>query len=266
MAINKRMNVCLALALLLLLLVSVAVAAPVPRYPARQGLVTDNAAVLSTSLVKDIGTLNNRLQGNDLGQLAVVTVDFLDGATIEQYASGLRTTWGLDDKTSLLLLAVGEDQYLLDGSSLPISRQTQQKLLSAYLEEPFLRQDYDGALTAFLPALAAELSKARGKTVDTTGLFGLASTSTQQRSQAWTERPQATSAPTAAQRFTQEDEESGFSLGKVFLTVFLLMVIFGNSGRARRRGNPGGCGCGCAPFSSILAGLGLWKLWGGKRR
>ena len=45
--------------------------------------------------------------------------------------------------------------------------------------------------------------------------------------------------------------------GKVILTVFLLMVIFGNHGRRRRS-----CmGCGCAPFSSILAALGLWKLW-----
>jgi len=45
--------------------------------------------------------------------------------------------------------------------------------------------------------------------------------------------------------------------------VFLLMVIFGGD-RRRRRGC--GCfGCGCAPFSSLLAGLGLWKLWGDDR-
>ena len=62
-------------------------------------------------------------------------------------------------------------------------------------------------------------------------------------------------------RVTREDKSTGFSLGKVLLTIFLLMVIFGNhQGRRGRRGR-NGCGCGCAPFSSILAALGLWKLW-----
>jgi len=42
----------------------------------------------------------------------------------------------------------------------------------------------------------------------------------------------------------------------VILTLFLLSVIFGKKPRARR-----GCGCGCAPFSSLLAALGLYKLW-----
>ena len=54
------------------------------------------------------------------------------------------------------------------------------------------------------------------------------------------------------------------SLGKVILTVFLLMIIFGNRGHRRGRGRRDdrrGCGCGCMPFSSILAALGLWKLW-----
>ncbi|MBQ7866271.1 MAG: hypothetical protein IJ350_07860, partial [Clostridia bacterium] len=62
---------------------------------------------------------------------------------------------------------------------------------------------------------------------------------------------------TGLERVTEEDKDTGFSLGKVILTVFLLMVIFGKKDRRGRHG----CGCGCAPFSSILAALGLWKLW-----
>ena len=66
------------------------------------------------------------------------------------------------------------------------------------------------------------------------------------------------------ERIVREDQSSGISFGKVILTVFFLMIIFG--GENRRRNSGCGCsGCGCAPFSSILASLGLWKLWGRKR-
>ena len=107
--------------------------------------------------------------------------------------------------------------------------------------------------------------KCYGETISTAGLFGQAQEVEQLTAQQWLERQvaQATAAPrqeSLRDRVTQEDEDSGISFGKVVLTVFLLMVIFGGD-RRRRRGC--GCsGCGCAPFSSLLAGLGLWKLWG----
>ncbi|MGN1021800.1 MAG: TPM domain-containing protein [Aristaeellaceae bacterium] len=259
-----RAIVCLALACVLT--ASAALAAP--RYPASQGSVTDAAAVLSAAVVTDLTEAAGRLEKAAGVTLTVATVDFLDGASLQSYGEGLRAAWSLDDDDLLLLLCVGEDLFgLFPGrdvtSRLPSA--TQQKLLSAYLETPFLQQDYDGALRAFVPALIAECAKAWRTEVDLSGLLGTpAATAAPLSVDDWLHRrgdePEATSSP--ARRVTEEDEDSGLSLGKVILTVFLLMIIFGNRGHRRRRGRWNDRrGCGCMPFSSILAALGLWKLW-----
>lgn len=261
-----RAIVCLALACMLL--VSTALAAP--RYPATQGRVTDAAAVLSAAVVTDLTTASERLQKAAGVTLTVATVDFLDGASLQSYGEGLRAVWGLEDEDLLLLLCVGEDKFgLFPGGDVTdrLSSATQQKLLSAYLEAPFLRQDYDGAVRAFVPTLITECAKAWRTEVDLSGLLGTpAATAAPLSVEDWLTRrgdePEATESP--ARRVTEEDEDSGVSLGKVILTVFLLMVIFGNRGHRRGRGrwdDRRGCGCGCMPFSSILAALGLWKLW-----
>ena len=261
-----RVFVCLALACMLL--VSTALAAP--RYPASQGRVTDAAAVLSASVVTDLTKASERLQKAAGVSLTVATVDFLDGATLQSYGEGLRAAWGLGDEDLLLLLCVGEDKFgLFPGEDVTdrLPSATQQKLLSAYLEGPFLRQDYDGAVRAFVPALITECAKAWRTEVDLSGLLGTpAATAAPLSVEDWLTRrgdePEATESP--ARRVTEEDEDSGVSLGKVILTVFLLMIIFGNRGHRRGRGRRDdrrGCGCGCMPFSSILAALGLWKLW-----
>jgi len=78
----------------------------------------------------------------------------------------------------------------------------------------------------------------------------------------WLTRRVETEKRVERQTVKLQDDESGISLGKALLTIFLLMVIFGNSGKRRNRR---GCGCGCMPFSSLLAGIGLWNLWGKKR-
>lgn len=272
MNLRKRIALSLALACLMLLL-SPAALAWTPRYPEQQGLICDSAAVLSAGTVSDLDAFNGQLADETGLQLAVVTVDFLDGATLDDYCDGLRAAWELPEDTALLLMAVGEDKFTLNGT-LCLESRTCAKLLSAYLEGPFLAQDYDGALRAFIPALSQELDKALDVEIDLSGLFGQEATpsvSVDEWAESWLQRwedEDETGDATPMERFVEEDERSGFSLGKVILTVFLLLVIFGNSGRARRQGHPGGCGCsgcGCAPFSSLLAGLGLWRLWGGDR-
>ncbi|MGN0778566.1 MAG: TPM domain-containing protein [Aristaeellaceae bacterium] len=253
---------CLLIGMLLL---SSAWAAP--RYPASQGSVTDAAAVLSVSVVSDLTKAAEKLDKATGVSLTIATVDFLDGATLQSYGAGLRDAWSLGDDDLLLLLCVGEDKFgLFPGEDvtarLPFS--TQQKLLSAYLEMPFLQQDYDGAMRAFIPALVSECAKAWRKDINLSGLLGTPEATTAPLSATdWLMRrgEEPTATPSPVQRVTEEDEDSGLSLGKVILTVFLLMVIFGNRDRRHGRHNRSGCGCGCMPFSSILAALGLWKLW-----
>ena len=263
----------LSLLVAMLVLFACLPACAAPRYPERQGGTTDAAAVLSQSTLRDLATYAQRLKDETDIDLFVVTVDFLDGETLSSYGEGLFTQWKLDDDSLLLLLAVGEDKFAtFSGRDVTrrLSRQVQDKLLSTSLEGPFLRQAYDEAIASFIPALTQEINKAFDADVSVGGLFGQAgseSLSVEEWADEWARRWDAAHdeepAPdSVGDRVTREDKSTGFSLGKVLLTVFLLMVIFGNfSDRRGRHGRHRGCGCGCAPFSSILAALGLWKLW-----
>ena len=263
----------LSLLVAMLVLCACLPACAAPRYPERQGGTTDAAAVLSQSTLRDLATYAQRLKDEVDIDLFVVTVDFLDGETLSSYGEGLFAQWRLDDDSLLLLLAVGEDKFAtFSGKDVTrrLSRQVQDKLLSTSLEGPFLRQAYDEAIASFIPALTQEINKAFDADVSVGGLFGQAgseSLSVEEWADEWARRWNAAHdeepAPdSVGDRVTREDKSTGFSLGKVLLTVFLLMVIFGNfSDRRGRHGRHRGCGCGCAPFSSILAALGLWKLW-----
>ena len=261
----------LSLLVAMLVLCACLPACAAPRYPERQGGTTDAAAVLSQSTLRDLATYAQRLKDETDIDLFVVTVDFLDGETLSSYGEGLLAQWKLDDDSLLLLLAVGEDKFAtFSGKDVTrrLSRQVQDKLLSTSLEGPFLRQAYDEAIASFIPALTQEINKAFDADVSVGGLFGQAgseSLSVEEWADEWARRWNAAhdEEPTpdsVGDRVTREDKSTGFSLGNVLLTVFLLMVIFGNFND--RRGRHGRRrGCGCAPFSSILAALGLWKLW-----
>lgn len=253
-----KMKRCLACLLALWLFCAPALAEP--RYPETARLVSDNAAVLSSSIAADLNTMNRML--DDL-QLYVVTVDFLDGATLAEYAEGLREAWDLDeDEDALLLMAVGEDQCgLFLGDDWPLGHSLREKLMSTHFTEPFLKQDYNRAIAALMPALAEELNKTGDDELDMTGLFGVTAAAPADtwlhRGSDWEYADE--DEEDFAQRFSDEDDDTGFSLGKVVLTVILLMVIFGNHKKGRYY--HGRQGCGCFPFSSLLAALGIWKLW-----
>ena len=247
-----------ALAAVLMLLCACAFAQP--RYPDKKGSMTDAAAVLSKDTLDDLSELTKELSEEDTVDLYVATVDFLDGETLSHYGKGLREHWKLDGDDLLLLMAVVEDKFgFFPGEkvSRELPASVLDKLLSAYFSAPFLRQEYDSAVAALMPALVAEVNKAYDEDISIGGLFGVQESFTMPD---WFTRDILSAPdpePDLRQRVTHEDEDTGLSLGKVILTVFLLMIIFGNRGRRRRS-----CmGCGCAPFSSILAGLGLWKLW-----
>lgn len=246
----------IALLFAALLLLPAFAALAQPRYPGSQGPVTDAAAVLSSGTARDLRTLAERFMDADTLKLRVATVDFLDGASLSAYGEGLREQWGLDEDELLLLMAVGEDKFGFFGGAYVndhLSAATLQKLLSTRFEALFLQQDYDGAIAALMPALATEVGKAWRADVSVRGLFGQ---SDQAERLDWLDR--AVEQPERrAGRDSRDAIEDGLSLGKVVLTVLLLLVIFGNRGRKNREG----CGCGCMPFSSLLAGWGLWRLW-----
>lgn len=260
------MKKIICLLLVMLLLCSAACAEP--RYPEKRTDVTDAAAVLSQSTVKDLIKFADLVDDETSVDFYVVTVDFLDGESCEDYAAGLRKKWNLHSDDLLLLMAVGEDKFGTFGGEdfdRKLSTQVQEKLLNTYFAQPFLAQRYDEAIAQYIPALTSEINKAYDENIKLSGLFGQTETSVIDWAEEWSQRWNDANVKvntdvkvkTGLERVTQEDKDTGFSLGKVILTVFLLMVIFGKKDRRGRRG----CGCGCAPFSSILAALGLWKLW-----
>lgn len=256
----KRM-VCLLFAALLCL--SLITASAEPRYPSSQGTVTDAAAVLSPSTVQDLRKLAERLADENTLDLAVVTVDFLDGATLSEYGVGLQEAWNLGKDDLLLLMVVGEDKFGFFGGrnvNKKLSASAQQKLLSTSFESPFLRQDYDGAIAALMPLLVKEVNKGWNEEIDIAGLFGTVRASSFSTVQDWLIRP-VDHVDNMERHISRTADDDEFSLGKVILSVILLLILFGHHRKYGRHGERRGCGCGCMPFSSLLAGWGLWKLW-----
>ncbi len=226
------------LCLLAVLLLTIPAAAE-PRYPSKSGVATDAAAVFSISLLEDLRKLDKRLDKADAPQLYIATVDFLDGADVESYVNALFSRWNLEDDEMLLLIAVGEEAYAIaSGKNVDrlVSQTTQTKLLSGHFREPFMNQQYDAAVAAFVPALALEFSKACGKTIRTDDLFGSSSSSLivdwASNLSRYTTRDEEESI------ISREEENTGFSLLKVAVIIVLLVLIFGSFKRMRKEQKP----------------------------
>ena len=232
-----------------------------PRYPVFQGNVTDAAAVFSAETVTHLRDVIDDVRDETDVNLSIVTVDFLDGYTIDAYTQGLRETWQLTGNSMLLVIAVGEDRCTItlagEGGDVLITPSAAQKLVGTYVEPAMLREDYNGAMHDFIPALLTELNKAYGTRLSA-DYFGMPAVTAEPILPSdwladWTfqfsgaERQQED-----YHHVTEEDDE--ISLGKIILTLVLLSIIFGKRGRRRM-------GCGCSPISRILAMFGLWRLW-----
>ena len=157
-------------------------------------------------------------------------------------------------------------------------------LLAAKLRAPYLNdRNYDGAVGDFLLALTAQAAKNRGVTVKTSGLFGSAqesasvtqpAVSDQTNDSSWynwtgdwwngffstddTEYYQASDTAAYARKESHyEDENTGFSLGKLIFFAVVLMII---SNRRKAKGKSG-----LGLFGWIVAGKGLKELMKGRR-
>lgn len=153
LAVSTVMLVCLALPAL----------AAVPDRPENQ-YVLDEAGVLSEETEQEIIKENQTLFEETGAQIVVVTVDFLDGETIDDYAYTLFNSWGIGsverNNGLLLLMAIGEDNYYatsgygiddyFDGAKL-------QEMLNEYLEPDFAAKEYDAGAKKFFDAALSEM-------------------------------------------------------------------------------------------------------------
>lgn len=232
-----------------------AAALAAPRLPQKGGAVVDDAAALSQHTVEEIAKFREIVDKDTGVRVTLVTVDFLDGYTIDGYAEQLMDEWDLNDDALLILLAVGEDKCAaFAGKDVKLSATVLRKITAASLEPAFLAQDYDGAARAFFPALATELSKAYGRRIDLDGLFGV---ETPRETIDWLDRISRVNESISArdtihqrvEHSAEEHDDDGMSLGKLILTFIFLSMIFGKKGRR---------GCGCGPLAGLF---GLFKLW-----
>ena len=103
------------LAMAIALFLATAVTAFAVVEPTEQFYVADYANVLQQDTKDDIVEKNAVLYEQTGAQIVVVTVDFLDGMAIEDYALELFNEWGIGSAEKnngvLLLPAIGEEHY-----------------------------------------------------------------------------------------------------------------------------------------------------------
>ena len=147
----KRIGMCAALLLTLCFLalpVSAVVAVPDPF-----SYAADYADTLSADTESYINSENDSLYSKTGAQIAVVTVEFLDGQDIEDYAYDLFNEWGIGSSEynngALILLATAEENYyMLLGYGLDrvIAASQLQRILDDDMEPDFAVGNYDAAV------------------------------------------------------------------------------------------------------------------------
>ena len=135
-----------------------AVSASLPSLPSGQ-CVVDDANVLSSSTVQTITDLNAQLESSCSGaQIGVLTVDYTGNLTTEDYALQAFNTWGIgssSENNGVLILLVMESQEYEDGDYYltygdgfrNTTLESQASALAQTMEDDFVRQDYDDAVT-----------------------------------------------------------------------------------------------------------------------
>lgn len=190
-------------------------------YPEPSNYTNDWANVIDEDVEKKINEANNKLEETNGSQIFVVTVDFLDGEDIDDYAYNLFNEWNIGsaeyNNGVLLLLVIGEeDYYCLQGSGIEdtLSTGVLQNILDDYLEPDFAIGNYSDGVEKTFEQLYEKAIKSIGEPIDdSTNAIPID--------------------PTPSQPSNNGDSSSGF--GKVFgvmstfigimITLVVIMVI-----------------------------------------
>jgi uncharacterized protein len=135
------------------------------------GYVNDFAHVLEPNTIAQLTNICQQIDQKAHAQIAVVTINSLDGSDIDSYAVDLFKKWGIGSKSTdhgvLILLAVKDRKYRIEvGYGLePILPDGK---VGGFGREavPYLRQsDYNSALTLMTSRVADVIAKDAGVTV-----------------------------------------------------------------------------------------------------
>ena len=163
--LKKIIFVCVWLAVC----VTAGVAAP---YPSSQGYVSDFAGVINDAQENQIRSLAGLIEQKTSAQIAVVTIQSLEGESLEYYANELFTKWGIGQKGKdngiLIILAFKErkvwietgyglEAILPDGKCGQISREV--------MIPHFKNGDYSNGLLAGAATIAQVIAQDAGVTL-----------------------------------------------------------------------------------------------------
>lgn len=234
------------------------------RFPEKGDTINDQANMLSFQTITQLQHYAQGLLDESDIALWLTTVHFLDGLDIHTYTARLFDYWNLPKNAFLIVLSAGEDSfssYAGEEIISILSTETQQHLLSAYLEKPYLNFEYDLALSRYIEGLSNYLQKKLSLSLP-----------------AFTyEKPSSTVSPTSdtsvlwslgkleeAFESSIDDHSSEPRLvnwGQVFFLIILALLIFGNRKQKNMAASAGCLGCGCGPLGWLIALLGLSKFF-----
>lgn len=170
---KQRISLLLTLLLILSLLAVPVSASTDIVEPTEQLYVADYANILSTETEQTIVEQVTALKGLCGGEIAVVTIDFLNDLDAEEYAYEIINQWGVGDKDKqngmVLLLVPGEGKgWCTVGSGLEkyISADTLDSILNAYLWDDFDAGNYDRAVRNTFAQLLAQYESYYGIDVE----------------------------------------------------------------------------------------------------
>ena len=126
--------------------------------------VHDYGNIISEEAEKEINSRIDSLGGG--AQVVVVTVEFFDGYSAEDYAYKLFNEWGIGDKDEnngvLLLVSMGEEEYYyLQGSRLEkkLPSSALGNICDDYLVDDLIDGDYDRAFVNTVDAICDRIDK-----------------------------------------------------------------------------------------------------------
>ncbi|WP_368293849.1 YgcG family protein [Dehalobacter sp. TBBPA1] len=189
-------------------------AVTLPVKPATDIYVQDYAGMLSDTTKQEILRIAAALDEKTSAQIAVVTVDSLEGSTVEEYANKLFRVWGIGDQeknNGVLFLISKDDRERRIEVGYGLEGRINDAKAGRFLDQstPYFQDgDYDGGVYLVFNLLVAEVCQEYG--IDDLG---------------------------ASEELAAE-ESSGFDYDWIIIIVVLVIIIYFNSrNKGKRSGN-----------------------------
>lgn len=216
--------------------------ADIPKKPAQGGYVFDYAKTLTDAQEAEVARYGEAMTDATGAHVVLLTVEFLDGMPVRDYAFDVLNTWGIGEKGEdngvLLLLATGDREVALEvgtGLEKTLDREKTDELIDGVIDR-LAAGDYGAAMAQLYRDTCEHLAAASAKRLSVSQEDGPTSLYT---------RDGSASVPSGGrsdERYDRERErEGGFSIGTIIWLVVILYVASRVFSGRRRSGGGNGC-------------------------